>query len=149
MNILNFIVIEGKPQYYGETNDEDAYSFTAQGECYIPLETPVPIIKRGSGCIGIGLVLQLEITKTSTTIIYTVSDISETNAKAYYDLYRNQATASNSEEYNEDTIIPGMMRTATSMPRPKKSDYDIGKRKQNSHKSLLDYDDAYNPPRRW
>lgn len=142
MNILNFIVIDDKQHYY---DDNDLYSFTAQGECYIPLETPVPIIRRGIGCIGIGLVAELKITRTSTTIIYSISDISEMSARAYYDLYRNQATASNTEEYREDVIIPGMMRKAT-VPRPSYSSDDFSRKKKKSpyrSRSLMEYPNAF------
>lgn len=142
MKILNFIVVEGNPEYYGDVNGEDMYSFTTQGECYIALETPVPVIKRGKGCIGIGVVTKLTITKTSTTIVYSIADVSEASSKAYYDLYRNQATASNSEEYQEDVVIPGMMRGTKVTPRPKISDYDTPRR-PNKHKSLMDYDGYY------
>ena len=142
MDILSFIVIDGKPQYVGEHENKDVYSHTLEGEVYIPLETPIPIIRRGSGCIGIGLVVELTITKTSTTIVYSMSNISEVNAKAYYDLYRNQATASNTDGYQEDVVIPGMMRNVGNVPKPKKS----GNNKRNSnksHRSLMDYPSVF------
>ena len=143
MNILNFIVIEGRPEYYESSGDVDIYEFTVQGECYIPLETPVPVSRRGSGCIGVGIAIRLSVTKTATTVYYTIADVSETNAKAYYDLYLNQATASNSEEYREDVIIPGMMRNISTTPRPRYSKSDFGRRKKENHRSLMDYPNAF------
>ena len=144
MNILNFIVIEGRPDFHGDDNGTEIYRYTMQGECSIPLDTPVPIIRRGTGCIGIGTVTKLQMTRTSTTMYYTIADISESNARAYYDLFRNQATVSNLEEYQEDVIIPGMMRNISASPRPKYDGSGYGKKKKKeSHRSLMDYPNAY------
>lgn len=137
MNILNFIIID-KPlrstKYNLETN-----MFAMEGEVYIPLETPVPIIQKGVGCVGIGMVSELNITKSSTMIYFSSTKISESAEKAYYDLYRNQISTGNQNMYSnqEDVVIPGLargMKTTTKSNRNNKP----------THKSLMNYgDDDY------
>lgn len=104
MKVLQFIVIESN-------HGSGTYEHTVTGECYIPCNTPVPIIRKGHGCIGIGVVKSLLITAESTRIEYDSREISKEKKKAYYDLYRNNMSVSDVEDpyANTDQVIPGAM----------------------------------------
>lgn len=105
MQIMNFIVVHDKPK---------GKKYTVDGEVYIPLGRPVPIIQVGVGCIGIGIVQELLMRETATEITFELSkDISKEAKTAYYNLYRNQiSTGSSSEDKyaTQDAIIPGAMK---------------------------------------
>jgi hypothetical protein len=104
MRILNFIVLEDKIRRSGY--HESAVS----GEVYIPLETVVPVICKGVGCVGVGIIHRLHISKASTTIEFELeTNISKESKRAYFDLYRNHASnEDNDDPYdNSDTVIPG------------------------------------------
>ena len=143
MRITNFIVLDDVP------NRKHEYHHTVNGEVYIPLETTVPVIQKGYGCIGLGMVTEIVMRKDSTTIIFTMSKVGKDAADAYYSLYKNQVTMSDSNDvYDQsDVVIPGMMAsTAKSTPKPKRSsssNYNSplygGKRYNSSGGSLLDY----------
>lgn len=144
MKIANFIVLDDRP------NRKQEYHHTVNGEVYIPLETTVPVIQRGYGCIGLGMVTEIVMRKDSTTIIFTMSKVGKDAADAYYSLYKNQVTMNESDDvYDQasDVIIPGMMAsTAKSTPKPKRSSstnynsplYD-GRRSNSSSGSLMEY----------
>lgn len=111
MNILGFIVVDERNMRNGKN------SYTITGENYIPCNTPVPVIAKGKGCIGIGMVNSLLITATSTKIDFTLEkDISKAKKEAYYGLYRNTVTVGNTNDdpYESDTVIPGAMAGRTS-----------------------------------
>ena len=141
MQILNFIVIDGSLRSF---RDGKGYAFTLSGENYIPLATPIPIIQKGHGCVGIGMVEELNITQTSTTIYFKAEEVSDNSAKAYYNLYRNQISVSSNTDYSgqEDTLIPGMARgIRPSVNINDNSIKDKKSRRENTHKSLMDYDE--------
>lgn len=106
MKILNFIEVT-------RALSDGGYSVAVTGECYIPCETPVPVIQKGKKCIGIGIVRSLTITAESTDISFNLStNVSKEKKQAYYDLYRNNVSAiTNSDDpyENTDQIIPGAM----------------------------------------
>ena len=135
MQIATFIVLDDPLKGYSKTQ-----SRTVNGEVYYPLETPMPIILKGKGCIGIGMVNEMTISTSSTTIVFVASKISDNDANAYYALYRNQVSVSSntsSDLYEQsDAIIPGMM---TSINRKQ---HQPEPRRRN--RSLMDYvDDDY------
>ena len=138
MKITNFIVLDDRVGRMSE------YRHTVNGEVYIPLETSVPVIVKGVGCIGLGMVIEINMTKASTTFTFTMSKVGRDAADAYYSLYKNQISMTDTEDvYDQsDVIIPGMMASTTkSTPKPKRSsNYDSplyeGRR---SGSSLLDY----------
>lgn len=103
MKLLNFIVVD-------KSLSNGNNFFTVTGECYLPLEKVVPVIKSGKGCIGVGIVKALHITSSSTEIEFLFeSDISKSNKEAYYDLYKNNMGSDSSDPYETEAFIPGAM----------------------------------------
>lgn len=125
MEMKNFIVIDDSLR--AKRSGYDEYSHCMNGAVFVPLETPIPVIQKGKGCVGVGMVSKIIMTASSTTIIFTVEDTTESNAKAYYDLYRNQVSLSNEKDVydNSDVVIPGVM--------------GIGKKKRSNRDSDGDY----------
>lgn len=103
MKFLNFIVVD-------ESLSKGNNFFTVTGECYLPLEKVVPVIKAGKGCIGVGVVKALHITSSSTEIQFLFeNEISKSKKEAYYDLYKNNIGADESDPYETEAFIPGAM----------------------------------------
>lgn len=118
MKFQNFIILEERPRNIRSGRE---VSETLSGQVFLPIGKSLPIILRGTGCIGIGLVTELRITEQSTTVTFTSSEVSDEYAEAYYALYQNQISVDNSDDPYEQTdqIIPGAMgqsigRTRTS-----------------------------------
>lgn len=114
MKILQFVVIEN--------NMGDGYNtHTVTGECYIPCESLVPVIRKGHGCIGLAIIKRLTISHETTQIEFELSrEISKEKKIAYYDLYRNHVTNGVSDDpYSDsDQVIPGAM-AGSGKSRPK------------------------------
>lgn len=109
MKILQFIVVE-------ENMRNGRNKYTVSGECYLPCGTTFPVIQKGKGCIGLGMVKSLYITQTTTEIEFDLSrEISKEKKNAYYDLYRNVLSTSKTDDpYGDsDQIIPGAMMGRT------------------------------------
>lgn len=89
--------------------------YTVPGTKVYPLMVPIPVIKKGTGCIGLGMVSAVSMTVDSTTIEFTLTAISTENAKSYYNLYRNVISNSDSDAAygDEDMVIPGLARSAS------------------------------------
>jgi len=91
--------------------------YTNNGTKLYPLGIYLPVIRKGEGCIGLGIVRQITINETTTKITFEyISEISTADAKAYYTLYRGQismAQDSSSDIYDnaEDTFIPGAINS--------------------------------------
>ena len=104
MKLLQFIVVE-------ENFRDGRNIHTVTGECYIPCESLVPVIRKGECCIGVAIIKSLHITHESTQIEFEISrDISKVKKDAYYDLYKtNVAITGSSDDPYEDTdqVIPG------------------------------------------
>lgn len=140
MQIKNFIVVDDLEK--ARRKGKCAFN----GEVYIPIGTSIPVIHKGRGCIGIGVVHQLIISSESTTVSFSLeTNISDTSKRAYYDLYRNQNTMSESGDMydNSDVVIPGAIGSisASKSPRPSWSgrEYgDNGNRRRDNSPSLGD-----------
>ena len=94
------------------------YAYTNQGTLIYPFESPVPIIKRGVGCVGVAVVLETHTTSTKTTVEFTMTEVSAQDGMAYFNLYKNTVGMSNTGngdvyENAEDMIIPGAMAGMT------------------------------------
>lgn len=113
MKLLQFIVVDEKT---GIRRGENSYSVS--GECYLPLETTVPVIQKGRGCIGLGIVKELNITVSSTRIKFVIyKDIAKEKRDAYYELYQNSASENTDDPYeNTDAFIPGAMVGKSKQP---------------------------------
>ena len=106
MKLANFIVVDDTM-----SRNRDICTFTVNGDVIYPLETPLPVIRKGSGCIGIGIISSSTRKSTTTSITFKLSETSASAANAYYDLYRNQVSTGGSDDAYDtsDAIIPGMM----------------------------------------
>lgn len=129
MQIKNFIVVDDLDK--ARRKGKCAFN----GEVYIPIETSIPVIHKGRGCIGVGVVHQLIITKGSTVVTFSLeTDISETSKRAYYDLYRNQNTMNDSDDMydNSDVVIPGAIGSIGSRSsKPTWSSPMVGEDREN------------------
>lgn len=103
MEFKNFIVLADMPSK-GKTQEA-----SLSGEVILPLDTPLPVIVQGTGCIGLGVVFELRIRLDGTIVLYKLTrDIDNRSKEAYYNLYRNQVSSGGAEErYNADAVIPG------------------------------------------
>ena len=134
MNFMNFIVVDEKIR-------EGRNEYTVSGTVILKLDVPVPVIVKGKGCIGIGTVHQLLLTSDSTDITFTLSKVSKDACNAYYDLYRNQVSNSQSDdayESSEDMVIPGAIG-AKMQQRSNPDNYGNRQRRSNGHASLSDF----------
>ena len=131
MELLNFIVIDDTLKSKKIGNGR--YSHAVNGMVFIVPGISVPVIEKGSGCVGLGMVEEIRITEASTVITFVCKKVSNDASKAYYDLYRNNASASTSNDvYDQsDVIIPGMMVQAKA-PKPPM-------RRSSGNKSITDY----------
>ena len=115
MKFATFIVVDDTFKKREKCN------FTVNGDVIYPLGTPMPVIVKGSGCIGVGIVVSSTRNGSSTSITFKLSKTDNASASAYYDLYRNQISVStDSEDAYEnasDMVIPGMMAGATVKPK--------------------------------
>lgn len=139
MKVENYIVISDKISHKRVQN------FTVNGEVYIPLDIPVPVILKGTGCVGIGIVTELVITSAATTITFNYEPNIDKGSKiAYYNLYRNQVSQkTNSEdpyENSSDVVIPGAITSISTKGTKNKSTYHWSEntRDNSSNSSLLD-----------
>ena len=142
LRLSNFIVTDS-----GSVSRHHPHNTTEMDVCMIvPLDQPLPVIVRGQGCIGLGVVTSITLTPTGTVIKFDLDDsISDNEAKAYYNLYRNQASSSSGgDRYSSaDTVIPGAISSLGNNRSVKSS----GKKKKHRGSSngdgcLLDYMDG-------
>lgn len=108
---------------------EDEYAYSNNGTLIYPIGIAVPVIRRGTGCIGVGVISEVILTATTTKITFTFNDqISESDKRAFYSLYRNQVSMEggvNRDIYDasEDVVIPGAIGSIninSSEPKPRK-----------------------------
>lgn len=144
MRIVSFIELDEKVR-----KGKREYSVT--GEVYIPINTVVPVILKGTGCIGTAIVEEICMRSESTRITFLFDpDISEQSKAAYYALYRNQVTNTEDPYDNQDVFIPGAMGS-TGASRGNASDrireLDSDRRRERddytSRSSLSDFLDDY------
>lgn len=142
MQIQNFIILDEQPR--GMFDRKESVK-TISGQVYLQLGKPLPIILRGTGCIGIGLVTELRITEETTTIKFTAEEVGKDFAIAYYALYQNQISTDDSTDdpYEQtDQIIPGAMGHAVKKSRKKHMDnssFNPYTGNTGRGKSLVDY----------
>lgn len=128
-NFNNFIVVDDSfSKRFGRQ------SFTVTGQQLYQIGTAIPVIRKGSGCIGIAVVEAFTVTQTATTVTFDVSKVNENDAKVYYKLYQNSLSIGESDDMSdqEDMIIPGAMLGRDRNPE---------KRKTRRGGSLMDYMD--------
>jgi len=135
MKISNFIVMDRGP---------DGRHGTAYANEYlvVPIAQPLPVIVRGRGCVGLGVVTKIEITDDGTTIKFDFDrSISDAEAEAYYNLYRNQASNGGEDRYsNTEAVIPGAISRLGNNRSERSNDSRKGHKKKSSG-GLLDYMD--------
>lgn len=129
----NYIVIS-KGSSLDDYKTKNGYEYTTEGAKIYPLETALPIIIQGSGCVGVGWITKYTVTPSSTSISFDKLIFNKPEVlEAYYNLYK--AAISNDED-SEDAIIPGLRtrKTQTKKKYRMKSD-------KNFIDSLEDIDD--------
>lgn len=120
MEMSFFIVIDANVNLRSIRINSEEYEYTNTGTKIYPFNSPLPVIRKGSGCIGIAIVKNINLTGTSTTVTFTFTEVDQDSAKAYYSLYRNTTsmnTMSSDDAYEnaEDAVIPGAMLNAQKM----------------------------------
>lgn len=135
MRLENFIIVN-------DIKRRGTESYTVDGMVLLPIGTPLPVILKGKGCCGIGIVSELRITEQTTTIKFELNEISKEHADAYYALYRNQVTfnTDSDDPYEQtDQIIPGMMRSLPGKGSSSKKDDYSSRHDRNRHRSIMSY----------
>lgn len=90
--------------------------FSMPGITIYPIGVPVPVIVKGKGCGGNAIINEVSYDENSTTITFTLSEVSKEVGSAIYSLYRGQASTSNQSSGSvsyEDQFIPGAMRRSS------------------------------------
>lgn len=140
MKIANFIVVDD----YKRIKNGGVCEHSVNGTVLYPLDTPIPIIQKRSGCIGIGMVTEITMSSSSTRIVFSVSKVNDDDANAYYKLYQNQVSVSNDDDSYDaagDMVIPGMMVGKT--PRPSIRNSHESSRPRSSSLSDFMKDNGY------
>ena len=106
----NFLVVDDR-----RLLSKRKYKYTSG--VLMPIGEDIPVIVKGKGCVGVTKVESVYIDETGTTVTFgSVAEIGDTEAKAYYNLYRSNVTVSKRSSSNdmdddyEDQHIPGMFR---------------------------------------
>lgn len=85
------------------------YDVRISGYQILNIDTYVPIIVKGRGCVGMAEVKSLLFTKDTTSVRFNFYNVnSKEEGKAYYDLYRNSVNGDEDYENSQDTVIPGI-----------------------------------------
>jgi len=95
------------------------YDVALTGTRLYNLDSYVPVIIKGTGCIGLAGITGIQLTADSTIVIFTFSALRDEKEKQiYYNLYRNNISNNNSGDYEDakDMVIPGLM--SKKKPRP-------------------------------
>ena len=134
-NVLNFIILNESIEH-----ERHEYKYSFPDQLLYPLNTPIPIIVKGFGCIGIGsihtIILENHNNGPRTTIIFTMTQTPEPYQQAYYNLYRNTLPSmSNTDDIyeNTDMLIPGFIQTKKQSP--------VNTKKSNRRRPSSFYDD--------
>lgn len=142
MEIGNFIIIDDNAKRF-KANDE-MFIHTVNGALFMPVNVTLPVIRKGHGCIGVGVVKELRITSEVTTMYFTIHSCTTEAGRAYYDLYRNQLTTSASaldDVYdNTDVIIPGAMQNVRPISGQPKVGFEPDYNRHRGYSSLSDFD---------
>lgn len=122
VKISNFIVLDRDLSLKDLRMSSRMYRYTDGGTIIYPIGTPVPIIKKGMGCIGFATIDKMVVTATSTEAYFEYSEINNKQmADAYYQLYRGTVTmgASASDDIygGDDVIIPGVVTAPAQGPK--------------------------------
>lgn len=127
MTFENFIVLDARTSLKSIRTSRDTYGWTDTGSRIYNVGKPIPVIQNQK-CIGIATIKSVTITETSTTIVFTLDEITDRHMlEAYYALYRMNATMnrSNDDAYStDDILIPGMVAGNPTMKTSKYHDDD-------------------------
>lgn len=100
-------------------------NYRVSGMVIFPINSPIPVIVKGEGCIGIASVSKFTVDATSTTITFTLEECSKEASKVFYNLYKNYTVGGGidaDDPYsNTDQLIPGAMLNPNLRPRKKRS----------------------------
>ena len=85
------------------------YDVRVSGYQILNIDTYVPVIVKGKGCVGLAEIKTLLFSKDTTSVRFNFYNISsEAEAKAYYNLYRNSVGGEMDYEDGQDAVIPGI-----------------------------------------
>jgi hypothetical protein len=145
MKFSTFVVLDSETSLSSIRESRNSYEYTDQGAIIYPLDTPLPIIRSGSGCIGIAVISRVNMTSSSTTISFSVTQIDQASAKAYYGLYKNTASmnqSSTDDVYSNsaDVVIPGLIKPQSSKIKTPKR-YNQRNDSLSRSSGISDYDD--------
>lgn len=110
MILSNFIVLESNP--HAGYSEEEEISYTLSGQYLFPIDTSLPVIVRGKGCIGLGIIRSITLTADMTTIDFEIAKATKEEKKVFYSLYQSVSaggTISSDPYENTDVLIPGAM----------------------------------------
>lgn len=111
INVSNFIVITDGKLYDYRNRGKNGYVWTDNGYIVYPVGIAIPVIEtRSRKCVGLGVISDIHVTDTTTSIKFEVVELDASTEKAYYNLYMQIKSMDNSESsYDTDVYIPGAM----------------------------------------
>lgn len=120
-------------------------TFEMSGSVILPMDTAVPVICPGTGCVGLADIKEITLKSSGLTrVTFTLKPISKNMAEAAYALYNN-TTVANSSYDDEDMTAPGMYRGSTKVNKKSGGSlFDFNNRDDDD-----DDDDAPYHPRRF
>lgn len=120
--VENYLVLEANSPSLSDLRDGKYWKYAVSGARIYPIEISIPIIRKGEGCIGLAVIREMTIDANSTVVVFTVHKCDSSQAKAYYNLYRNNLSMGNNasdDDYEnaEDMVIPGLVGGVTARMR--------------------------------
>lgn len=88
-----------------------SYMTSVTGSRIFNINSLVPVIQKGAGCVGVAQINELHINQYGTEVYFTFHKASDKAKEAYYNLYKNNLNLNASENEYEDSdelIIPGL-----------------------------------------
>lgn len=98
--------------------NREPISVAIEGIRIYPIGETIPVILKGTGCVGLATIIGCDMTKLQTRVTFTHHQCDETTAKVLYNQYRNKISSDEYDDDNydsgDDMVIPGLARGGSS-----------------------------------
>ena len=137
ISVETFLVMESNGPQLRDLRYKNVWRYAVAGTKLFPVGSILPIIRKGTGCIGLAQIVGCNMMQDKTEVTFITTNCSEDMADSCYSLYRNEITNNpdTGDLYDdaEDTLIPGIIgsgnrnsgyypsSSGSSKPRPKSS----------------------------
>lgn len=107
MEIAQFITVN--KDHPGKFYEGDSYSHTESGLKLFPVGSIVPVIRKGTDCIGLATIISASMSENSTKVTFSMKGpIGKESKKAFYNWYLI-CNGMRGDMYETDQMIPGAM----------------------------------------